>query len=277
MSETDRIISHIENTNYAASKCPYHFNRSCFLVLNNFDSMRYHCLYALDAIQWKSYDASRSADIPEHFYDLIVLRKDLGSEYVLPFNRHFRERSGYTVGMFHMKTGIYNAKIVTPEHFKETFYTMIVFLCAIAKRLGGTVPNLKLCSFLYTETHPILTSISSNNVNKRERFGNKEYFNIKKWTRFMKNKTSLDIIRYFKLIYPEFFKKKMKNECILNDLFDDETHKLICKNRKTCLKELVEKFLHLMPDDRVRIYIVRDWIEMLKPKNLTVDPWIVRL
>lgn len=267
MSDADRIISHIDSPYFAASKCPFHFDRSCFLILNNFDKYRFHCLYALESMEWKSYNASPSCDIPEHFYDLLMLNGELGNDYVLPFNRHFRERSGYTVGMFKLVPNTYDAKILKPRHFKETFYTMIVFLSAISRRLGGFVPNLKLCSFLYTEKHPILVSLGSRNVKKRERFGKKEFFNAKKWTRFMRKKTSRDVIRYLKIIHPEFFKKKMKNNCILNEVFDDETHDLICKSGKLSLQDILEKFQHLMPDEKVRKLVIEEWLQKER-KNL---------
>lgn len=266
VDRTDTLLSHVNNVNLAGSRCPWHFEKPCFLILNNFDSKRFHCLYGNQSIQWKPYGIlETSCDIPEHFYDLIKLREgDLGKKYTLKFATHFRERSGYTIGLFHMDREMYGPPIVKSQSFKETFYTFLVIFCALCKRFGGNVPNLKICTFLYTHTHPVITDGGATNSEKRERIGNGEYLNVKKWSRFLKRKTTRDVVRYVRLYHPQFFKKKARrgSKCILveGDSLDAETHDLICKSSKMPLLHVLERFQHLMPDDKVREQVIGSWI-----------------
>lgn len=265
------IIRHIDNANYSVSQCPFHFEKPCFIMLNNFNQERFHCLFAKDSILWKAYSISKSCDIPEHFYDLVQLQKQLGDEYVLPFVRHFRESSGYTIGMFHQDIHLYPPTKIKRSAMKETAITLVVFLCAACRQLGGSAPLVRHFSFVYTPDHPVMCDIGSPNVEVRERISNrKEHFNDKKWTRFMCRKTTRDVIRYLKVVFPHYFQKKQKGKrCILDETeecFDGETHELICHNEKLCLASFLWKFRHFLPDPHLRENVVRTWIEELKSK-----------
>lgn len=269
------IIRHISNVYYAPSQCPFHFEKPCFIILNTFDHRRFHCLYANQSIIWKSISVSQSCDLPEHFYDLYILSKSLTSEYVLPFSNGFRESSGYTVGMYHMPIELYSSHRISRESFKETVYTFVFLFCAVAHRLGGRTPNIKHLSFLYTNTHPVLCDIGSFNVEYRDRLLNRsEHFNEKKWARFMCRKTTRDVIRYLRIVFPTFFqKRKTGKRCILNETeneecFDSETHDLVCNSDKKCLGQFLLDYMHLMPNESIRIGIIQKWINQLKERQI---------
>lgn len=274
---TQIIISHIENVNYSASRCPWHLDKQCFLLLNNYDSRRYHCLYANQSTQWKSYTLDQSCDLPEHYHDLIVLRRELGDEYVLPFSGQFKERSGYTIGLYELRCDLYGPPIIKPENFAETFYTFLVMFCAASQRLGGSVPHFKHCTFLYTHNHPVLTDLGSKNVAGRERLGHREFLNEKKWARFMRRRTTRDVVRYTRVVHPNFFKKKAVkgSKCILVEQLDDgsvlndETHAMVCKSGKMSLLEVLSQFRHMMPNSRVRCQLVEGWISKLNHEETT--------
>lgn len=268
-SSTDKVkslVRHIneQNPNYAATRCPYHFHKACLTILNNRNQERFHCLFANSSVIWRAYSASKSCDIPEHFYDMLQLTKLLGREYVLPFSGHFRESTGYCIGMFRQPAEAYPPSIVKRSMFKETLYATIVFLCAVCHRLGGVTPNIKHFSFLFTESHPILADIGSVNAESRERISTRvEHFNAKKWKKFLQNKTTRDVIRYMRVLFPNFFQKK-RNGCVLADgddeVFDDETHQLVCKCSANNLADILFRFRHLMPDHNIRHNVVRQWI-----------------
>lgn len=263
------IMHHIQqnNKNFIATECSLHFNKPCFIILNNFDENRYHCLYSNYSVQWLPISITKSCDVPELYVDLIKLYNLLGAEYVLPFSAYFRESSGYTIGMFKMSMHLYHANNIKRAVFKETVYAFIVFFCAISHRLGGSVPNMKHFSFMYTHNHPVLCDIGNVNVENRERlrFRN-EHFNKKKWNRLMRHKTTRDVIRYLKIYFPNFLQKKKKNkQCVLNDdePFDDETHNLICKSSRKNLLEVIKEFKHLIPE-RIISNVIDCWIEDLE-------------
>lgn len=283
---TDRvksIIRHIEKQNvyYSASTCAYHFNRACFTLLNNFNSERFHCLFANHAMQWRSYSITKSCDIPESFYDLMVLNKILGDNYVVPFAGHFKESSGYTIGMFQQSIGLYPPHIINQSKFAETVFTMIVFFVAVCHRMGGNTPNMKYLSFLYTEYHPVLCDIGSFNVENRERLDYRsEHFNKKKWKRFLLRKTNRSIIQHLKIYFPNFFQKKRTNKkCILNEseeAFPEEAHRLICGSEKKPLLNIIKEFRHLMTDERIAYGLLSDWVQSVEedcfeiPDNLDI-------
>lgn len=268
------IIRHIENVHYAASQCPFHFDKPCFMILNNFDYGRFHCLYANQSIVWKSVSINSSCDVPEHFYDLHQLSKLLGTEYVLPLSGYFRESSGYTVGMFRQPVELYSPNRIKRENFKETVYAFVLFLCAVGHQLGGNTPNIKHFSFLYTNTHPVLCDIGSFNVDNRERLSNrKEHFNEKKWVRFMCRKTTRDVIRYLRIVFPTFFQKKKEGKhCILNETdeecFDSETHNLVCRSNEKSLALVLQDYMHLMPNESIRTCVIQKWIDKLKDRKI---------
>lgn len=266
---TQSIIRHIKDqySTYLSSECVFHFNKRCFTLLNANNSERYHCLYAYTSSLWKSYsEITKSCDIPEHFYDLIELNQLMGSEYVLPFVHHFRESSGYTIGLYKQDPDLYPPTQITRDKFKETFYAYIIFLCAVCQRLGGKAPNIKSFSFMYTHFHPVLCDIDVTNADGRERLGQREhYFNEKKWNRFMTRKTIRDVIRYTRIVFPLYFKKKSKENCCIlrdesDDKFDGETHNLVCKRNKKSLIEVIQEFKHLMPNSQVRLNVIEKWL-----------------
>lgn len=266
------ILRHIDNVQYAASQCPFHFNMPCFILLNNFNEKRFHCLYANNATVWKSYSVTKSCDVPEHFYDMIELKTMLGREYVLPFAGHFRESSGYTIGMFRFDVDLYPPPKIERVAFKETAYAMIVFLCAVCRRMGGVTPSMKYFSFVYTSNHPVLCDIGIQNTNIRERLVHREeHFNEKKWTRFMRHKTIRDVVRYLRIQFPLYFQKKKKGmRCILDETeacFDGETHRLICRSDKSSLEKLLVDFCHLMPNVHVRRNVIEPWLRDLKAEK----------
>lgn len=261
------LIKNINETfpQLAATKCPYHFARPCITLINNSNTDRFHCLYTNSSVEWKLYSpTSLSADIPEHYDDLISLEKLLGHKYVLSFAGQFREPKGYCIGMYRLPTEVYPPLIISRQNFKETLYTLILIYCAVCRVLGGIAPDIKQFSFVYTQCHPILTDIGSINSDNRERISSRlQKFNAKKWRKFLTRRTTRDMIRYAKDNFPFYF-QKMKNNCILqepslNDYFDDETHELICKSRNLCLLEVLMKFRHLMPCLAVRGNILFKW------------------
>lgn len=269
------ILRHIQqqNDHFSASSCVFHFNQPCFTLLNNFDQQRFHCLYANRSVLWRAYSITKSCDIPEHFYDLILLQQQLGSQYVLPFAGHFRESSGYTIGMFRQPIDLYPPSKIQRAAFKETVYALIVFLCGVCHRLGGSTPNMKHFIFVYAVDHPVLCDIGSANADKRERLShNEEYFNKKKWSRFMRRKTTRDVIRYMRVVFPGYFqKKRVGRRCILNETeeecFDHETHRLVCQSEKKCLLEVIAEFIHLMPNSEVKCRVIESWIESLNTEH----------
>lgn len=148
---------------------------------------------------------------------------------------------------------------------KETFMMFVVLFCSMCRRFGGNAPDMKRCTFLYDVSgHPIIADPGTINVEKRERIGHAEYFNVKKWTRILRRKTTRDVLRYVRANHPKFFKKKTVrgSKCILAECgFDDETHNLVCKSVKCPLVEVLEKFCHLIPEISVRDGPVKRWIE----------------
>lgn len=268
------IVRHIDNVHYAASLCPFHFDKPCFIILNNFDHGRFHCLYEKHSVVWKSVSINSSCDVPEHFYDVYKLSELLGTEYVLPLSGYFRESSGYTVGLFRQPVELYSPSRITRENFKETVYTFVLFLCAVSHRLGGNTPNVKHFSCLYTDTHPVLCDIGSFNVENRERLSNRrEHFNEKKWARFMCRKTIRDVIRYLRVVFPSFFQKsKVGRRCILNETdeecFDNETHDLVCRSGEKSLARVLLDYIHLLPSESIRTGVIQKWIDKLKERKI---------
>lgn len=272
---TKSIMSHVaENVKYTAFACPWHFNNACFGLTDNTNGKRYHCLYAFSSRRWKSYSFSGSCEIPDHFFDLLLLKQLLGSEYVLPFVKHIRERSGYTIGFYELKPGLYNAKILKPQHLAETFYALVFLLCAVSKRLGGHPPVLKRMYFIYTEQHPVLVDIGEANSKLKEHIGQLECTNRKKWLRFMKKRTTLEVTRYLKLTCPQFFKKKSKahSKCILSnrEYFNDETHKLICECRKSSFADVLKNHIHLMPEEKNR-KLIEHWLDEMNTRDELIE------
>lgn len=264
---TKSVIHNIRKqyNDYLPSECVFHFNEPCFTLLNTFNVKRFHCLYINSANNWKSYSITKSCDIPEHFYDMIKLKEIFGNEYVLPFVGHFREYTGYTIGMFQQDIELYPPTKITRGQLKETIYTFILFLCATCYRLGGSTPNINKFQFVYTTHHPVLCNIGSENARYRERVsGYKEHFNKKKWLRFMTRKTIRDIIRYARITFPHYFLKKKQNRCILkddeNDKFDSESHALICQSEKKSLVQVLKEFQNLIPNTDIKKNTIDQWI-----------------
>lgn len=266
-----KIIRHITNTNFIASECEIHPRKPCLLLLNNYNEYRFHCLYARHSTVWMSYNESQSCDIPEHYHEMIELYNSLGGEYVLPFAGHFRESSGYTIGLFRQPIHLYAPRKIRHDSLKETAYALVVFFCVVCHRLGGNVPDLKQFLFLYTSHHPVLCDIGSFNVENRVRLqGTKPHLNVKKWRRVLQKKTIRDVIRYLKLEFRLFFnqKKKKGKRCILDEseeCFDTETHKLLCQSSQKSLAQVLQEFLHLMPNKHVQNKVILEWLKHLKP------------
>lgn len=238
-----------KNPYFSPVDCPYHNDEMCLQIITNHNGKRYHCLYDRDSVKWISYNPSNSCDIPEYFYDLIVLNKKLESEYVLPFATHFREQSGFTIGLYEITNGLFNAKILKREYLFECFLTFIVILCEVCYIYGGNCPQMNRMKFIYTEKHPVLVDVGKENNTIREKIGSSNLFNGKKWVRFLKQRTTKEIIHFVKVHHPEFFKKKCQANkvCLLNDQFCDDTHNLICKSRKVCLKTILEIYKDKIP------------------------------
>lgn len=276
-SNSDRVkslIRHIQkqNPHFSASLCVFHFNKPCLTLLNNFNSERFHCLFSNQASRWMSYSITKSCDIPEHFNDMMILNRILGDRYVLPFAGHFREETGYTIGMFRQNVGMYPPHIIDPSNFVETVFTMIVFFVAVCHRLGGNAPNMKFFSVLYTKDHPVLCDIGNHNVENRERHTDrKEHFNKKKWKKFMQRRTHKPVVQYLKAYFPKFFQKKKKGKvCILNEAekpFPDETHRLVCKSDKKSLLNIFKEFRHLMGDGNISSGLLVDWIASVEEEE----------
>lgn len=273
MSRSESIISNLnENKKVCATNCPWHFQKGCFLLKNNENQREFHCLYIRSSNYWISYSVSESCDIPEQYSDLIQLRRKLGVEYVLPFADHIRERSGYTIGKFELRVGLHSSNIIEPKSLAEVFYTLIVLLCATCKQFGGHPPILKLMTFLYTKTHPVLCDVGSKNVEKRVRIGHRPFMKQKSWLRFLNNRTSLEVYRYLKLIRPDLFKKKCNGICLLNEnvSFNDATHSLICKSKKQNLITILKDYMFLLPDDTVAD-VIQTWILDVEQHNLLIQ------
>lgn len=264
LDRVQSIIRHVSKQNdyYSVTLCTFHFNKPCFTLFNNFNEQRFHCLFANQSSQWRSYSITKSCDIPEHFYDMINLNKILGTKYVLQFAGHFRESSGYTVGMFRQTIDLYPPTIIDRRTFKKTLFTMIILFIAICHRLGGITPDLKQCSFVFTKEHPVLCDIGRLNAEKKEL-----KFKRKKWKKFLCRKTTRDVIRMLKHIYGKYFqKKKPGKKCILNDGeqgegFDDETHGLICGSKQITLSNVLNKYKHLNPDFN---NLITEWLHLLE-------------
>lgn len=250
MSLEKSLIYNIHlNPYFSPTPCPWHYKSYCLMLTTNHDNKRFHCLYERDASKWTFYNSSRSCDIPEYFYDLIDLNKRLGSAYVVPFSTHIRERSGYTIGLYLIGNGLYNAKIIKPAHLFETFLTFIVLLCETCHMYGGSCPALNRMKFIYTEKHPVVVDVGKENNTIREKIGSRNMFNEKKWKRFLCKRTTKEILHYVKFSHPEFFKRKASSLCILSEkeTFDDETHNLICKSRKMNLHEILNDYKNVIP------------------------------
>ena len=266
MGKTNVIIRHVnENDKYNATKCPWHSERNCFFLLYN--SKKFHCLFTLESKQWFPNETTGSCDVPEEVHDLIVLHRELGDDYVLPFTFPFRERSGYAIALFELQREYYGPNSITVQNLAETYYAAVVFLCAECRRLGGAPPVFKWSTFLYADNHPVLASVGAGNSDKRNRDGNRELFSKKKWNRFLRKKTCIVITRYFRNVRPDLFRKKFgsKNKCLLHEdgMFNDETHRLICRSKRCSLAQVLENFIHLMKNDRIKCIILK-WIEESK-------------
>lgn len=266
------LVRHINNDNnyFVTNRCSYHFDRPCLELCNFHEEKKYHCLYANHSMCWKSYsEDTQSCDIPEHFNDMIQLARELGNEYVLPFAGHFREMSGYTIGKFRLDVFLYPPNKIERHVFKETVFTMVVFLSAVCYRLGGATPNLKHFSFVYSQCHPVLCDIGSQNADGRERLSHqREHFNDKKWSRFMCRKTIRDVIRYLRVVFPLYFQKKKKGmRCVLQEkeaCFDQETHELVCQSEGLSIVQVLSRYKHLIPSAVVRRDVIEEWIQNLK-------------
>ena len=267
MSRVQSIIRHIKKqySDYSPSECIFHTNKPCLTLLNNFDTERFHCLFANQSVIWRSYSITNSCDLPDHVYDLILLNRLLGSEYVLPFASFFRESSGYTVAMFRQQTELYTPIVINRQAFKVMIYALLVIFISVGHRFGGSTPDIKYFSFAFTRDHPVLCDIGGMNAEKKELIDGKENFNRKKWIKFLRRKKTISILRYLKLYYPNYFQKKKKGtRCILyeveNRAFDDETHQLVCHD--LFLIEALENFKHLMPDRKIREELIPEWISL---------------
>ena len=267
MSRVQSIIRNIKKQyfDYSPSECIFHTNKPCLTLLNNFNTERFHCLYANQSIIWRSYSITNSCDLPDHFYDMILLNQSLGDEYVLPFASYFRESSGYTVGMFRQHTDLYAPIVIDRETFKSMMYALVVIYISAAYRLGGLTPDIKYFSFAFTKNHPVLCDMGGSNSNKKELINGKDHFNRKKWIKFLRRKKTVSILRYLKIYYPTYFQKKKKSKrCILYEEegygFDDETHLLVCHDHY--LIEILEKFKHLMPNQQIREVLIPKWIAL---------------
>lgn len=254
----DLLNSIKENPYYSPTPCPFHYDNYCLCITNNSDNKRFHCLYDKHSSKWMSYNASYSCDIPEYFYDLIVLNKRLGSEYVLPFTTHTREQMGFTIGLYEMQSGLYTAKILKPEFLFETFLTFIVLWCEVCNLYGGYPADIIRLKFIYVDNHPVLVDVGKKNNEEREKIKNYNVFNTKKWNSLLDKRTTKDILHYCKVCHPDFFKKKFKEDCVLSENypFSDQTHSLICDSRKLTLREILTKFKDCIPNLKNKIELL---------------------
>lgn len=269
MSRVDRvksIIRHVKKQypDYSLSECIFHTNKPCLTLLNNFDTERFHCLFANRAAIWKSYTITQSCDLPDHVFDMILLNRLLGDEYVLPFASQFRESSGYTVAMFRQDVDLYSPIVIDKGSFKTMTFAMIVIFVAVCFKMGGVTPDIKQFSFAYTKEHPVLCDMGGLNAEKKELVDGKERFRKKKWSKFLHKKKIINITRFLKGYYPKYFqKKKAGKRCILYDddqlPFDDETHSLICQNGYFI--DVLQNFRHLMPDLKIQNALIQEWID----------------
>lgn len=264
------ILDKIQNSYYRGYKCPYHLHTNCLMIMINPSTRRFHCLYDIPAkeIRYKYYDSSKSCDIPENFHDMILLHNKLGSKYVLPFVTHFRVASGETIGLFECSNPDYGGDIIKPDYLVETFLTYLVLLCESCYRLGGTAPALNKMKFIYTKYHPILVDIHIKNSVRRNRSQLEEIFSQKKWKKFLTTRTSKEIIHCMKLIHTFYFKKKTKHNqtCILieNIEFDNITHDIFCKQKKTSLYDILNIYKHHVPSLSNHIQQILDSINVNK-------------
>lgn len=267
------IIHRIDNEKYTRLECPWHYTETC-LILNE-DQQQYHCLSDVStrSLRYKYYKQTKSCDIPEHFYDLIILNARLKAKYVLPFVKHFRIATGETIGQFQIQPPVYSASIIKPIHLAETFLTFLVLFCETCYRLGGTVPVLYYMKFVYSQTHPILVDIHTSNALRRNQTKFEEIFSVKKWKKFLTTRTSRDILHYMRLVHYIYFKKKKRRStnCLLTDtiVFDDNTHNLICKNKKTNLYELLVKYKSHVPSLTVHIQRILNSLEELNKEGIS--------
>lgn len=266
MDRVKSIIRHIKKQypDYSVSECIFHTNKPCLTLLNNFDTERFHSLFANRAAIWRSYSVTQSCDLPDHFYDMILLNRVLGNEYVLPFASQFRESSGYTVAMFRQDIDLYTPNIIDKGAFKKMTFAMITLYVAVCFKMGGVTPDIKHFSFAYTKEHPVLCDIGSVNAEKKELIDGKERFDKKKWIKFLHGKKIINITRFLKIYYPNYFqKKKPGKRCILFDdgriPFDDETHSLICQNGYFI--DVLQNFKHLMSNPKIREDLIPKWIK----------------
>lgn len=268
MGKIDIIVRHVnEMSNYNAFKCPWHTDRNCLMVIKTDNETRFHALFTNSSKQWRSYDLTESCDLPEDMYDLMIMNRELGDEYVLPFAYPFRERSGYTIGLYKLRSNLYDSDRITARNLSEMYYTLVVLLCAECRRFGGIAPVLRLSSFLYTNDHPVLANVGAANCEKRNRDGNRELFSKKKWNRFLRDKTCFAVMKYLRDIRPDLFRNKygVRSKCLLKESenFDDETHKLICNYKNSNLADVLQQFIHLIKDDRLK-WVIGKWIRESK-------------
>lgn len=251
------VINKIDYEYFTTLTCPWHYREMCFII--EYNKKKYHCLYdnLVKSLRYKYYKIDKSCDIPEHYHDLILLNNKLGSNYVLPFVKHFRIPTGETIGFFEIKETVYGPCVIKEYYLLETFFTFLMLLCETCYRLGGSAPVLYDMKFVYTNTHPILVDINMNNALKRNQSKTEEVFSQKKWKKFLTTKTSKEIIHYMKLVYHLYFKKKKRNNtvCILADNLDvdDIVHEVFCRNVKTSLYDILRKYKTCVP--RLSTYI----------------------
>lgn len=245
-----RVLYNLKkNPIFSPVECPYHNDNMCLQITTNHNGKRYHCLYERECHKWCAYDCNASCDVPEYFLDVYDLSKSLNSEYALPLRTHFREQSGFTVGFYQLTNGLYAAKILKEEYLMECFLTFTVILCQICFMYGGNCPQMNRMKFIYTQQHPVLVDVGKENNAAREKCGSRNLLNKKKWERFLNTRTTKEIIHYVKIHHPEFFKSKCQANkvCILNGTFSDATHQLICRNKKTNLKSILEQYNDQIP------------------------------
>lgn len=279
------VLDKVENDYYTKMKCPWHHHQ-CFVSVTGHNGMTFHCLYDIPSrqVRYKYYNSSKSCDIPENFHDLIMLHDRLGSEYVLPFVTHYRVASGETIGFFKLETIGFGHSIIKQTHLVETFLTYLVLFCETCYRLGGISPVLIDMKFIFTQTHPILVDINITNSLRRNQSKLTEMFSYKKWKTFLTGRTCAEIIHYMKMVHPLFFKIKRKykrqanvpyaqnrrkccDACILNEnvQFDRITHDVFCRNEKTNLYTLLQRYKNHVPNLTSKIQTILDSIVVSEP------------